>query len=146
MFNSTQTTDTERQHFLEMLNDTISNKKAFIYVLRDPREEAPYIRDFKQNMVRYVGCTQHPTLRTRNSRYKSKNTTSGGNAVSSWMGDLQYQGLKPIVEIVGICSKSYAEEYEQEWINHYRAKNPLLNMRNPIGNNPYYGSHYYMLR
>ena len=57
--------------------------KHFIYTLSDPRT----------GVIRYVGCSIHPTIRARQHRYTN-------TPVRAWIDELRAEGLAPLVNVV----------------------------------------------
>jgi group I intron endonuclease len=78
---------------------------AYIYVLICP----------KTGEVRYVGKTVNPK-----SRYAGHLSWKGHTHVSRWIHSLINDGLKPILDIVDLCTKENWIERERYWIAYYR--------------------------
>lgn len=85
-----------------------TEKRWFIYVLRDPR-------DLK---IRYCGWTDKPNRRLNHHIYRSP---AEHNHKASWIVSLSNLGLKPILEVVetGTTPKGQ-EEAERRWIKKLR--------------------------
>lgn len=89
---------------------------ANVYVLRDPRT----------NAIRYIGCTRYPTRRL------SQHCNKPLPCINAWVSELSNLGMRPILEVVLICSSGLFEghraEQEMIWKESNRPGNQLLNI------------------
>lgn len=105
--------------------------KFFIYTLTDPRD----------NSIRYVGRTANPKARLTahiNSIPSKGRVTNEGEAKSAWVGNLQSNGLLPIMSIIdeADCKEDCAAK-ESLWIDRYLNNGcDLLNSQMPNVENP----------
>lgn len=84
----------------------------YIYVLRDPRDDA----------VRYVGCTKNPKRRLETHLYK-KSDGSFVHDRREWIQGLRSERLRPVMEVVETLhapvKEALVSERECRWILHF---------------------------
>lgn len=91
-----------------MSNDSLSQRRTYIYILRDP-----------SGGVRYVGKADDPKRRLR--EHLSPKSREANPYKARWLAQLQAADLLPELEVVEEVGIENWEERERWWIAHYRS-------------------------
>lgn len=92
----------------------ISNTKAFVYFLADPRHP---------DVPVYIGSTMYPSQR----RWEHQRGLNQGLSLKRWTRSLLQDGLKPEMRIIESCDVGQRKGVERHHIVRAMLNYPLLN-------------------
>ena len=93
----------------------------YIYALIDPRDLE----------VRYIGKTIDPKNRLR-AHIFPHNDAKERNKKMRWTEELKALNLRPIMQVLCVCSSDVSELYEYRYIKLFNYKGQLLNTARPM--------------